>query len=128
MSERVVNILEVLNILGFWIWLWFWIFQGSEYTTVMNMPGFWIYQGYEYARVLDMPRFGICLNSEYIRVANISRFWICQGSKYTKVLNIPGLYRPLSAPEYPWKTSEYAWLSLNIPKYAWIYQDMCEYG
>ena len=94
----------------------FWIYEGSEYTGVLNKPlvltipglwlnmflvlnmsGFWIWllfwihaSGSEYARVLNMP---LDLNKPL--VPNISRVWIYLGSEYasssecTTVLNMP---------------------------------------
>ena len=62
MLDRVVNMLEILNIPGFWIWLWFWICQGSEYTGVtqsseclwISLDNFWIWLIMsEYARMLN---------------------------------------------------------------------------
>ena len=91
---------------GLWIYLRSWIYQGSEYGSSsryirgLHIPGFWIWLW----------------------------FWICQSSEYARVLNIPGLRKLLNVPEYPWIISEYAWLSLNMPEGAWIYQHWSEYG
>ena len=56
----------------FWICLEFWVSQGSEYTSVLNVPGFCI-----------------CL-----------WFWMYQSVEYIRVLNMLGLHRVLSMPEY----------------------------
>ena len=37
---------------GLWICLRSWIYQGFEYTRVLNMSGFWIYQGSEYPWII----------------------------------------------------------------------------
>ena len=50
----------------------FWVFQGSKYTSVLNMPGFYIYFW----------------------------FWICQSFEYTRAPNMMGLNRVLSITEY----------------------------
>ena len=61
MFDRVVNMLEIVNITGYM-------------AVVLNMPGSCIYYGSEYSRVLNIPGFRICQGSEYARVLNIPGF------------------------------------------------------
>ena len=80
---------------GLWICLRSWIHQGSEYGSgfkyaiiALHIPLFWIYQGSECTRVLNMPGCLLYQASEYARVLNIPEFWICQGYEYTRVMNM----------------------------------------
>ena len=156
MFDRVVNMLEIMNITGFWIWLWFKIWQGSVYNMVLNIPGFWIYQGFENARVLNIPGLQRHLNVPKCQWIIPDNAWLCLNIpgcwplirayawdfEYIKVLNmalvlyISGFWicqfsectRVLNVPEYPWIIPKYAWLCLNLCEYAWIYQNMLEYA
>ena len=88
-------------------------------SLALNMPRIWIYQGsvyvfdFKYARVLNIAGFCIC-----------PWFWICQGSEYTSVLNMLILPRVLNMSEFARMIPEYAWLDLNMSKYAGICVNM----
>ena len=135
MFDRVVNMLEIMNIPGFWIWLWFKIWQGSLYTMVLNMPGFWIYQGFENPRVLNIPEFQRHFNVPKCQWIIPENAWLClnipkcwpliraypwdfegseygSGFEYTKVLYIPGFWI--------YQFSEYVGV-LNMPVF-WMYE------
>ena len=94
-------------LIGFWICLGFWIHQrsekyrGSEYTRVANIPGlriyfwFWIYQDSESTAVLDMPGLHRVLNMpdydwiipEYAWLClNLSE-WLCFTFTYCNLLS-----------------------------------------
>ena len=142
----VLDMALILNMQEFSIYQGFWIYQGSEYTRVLNMPGFWMYQGSEYARVLNMPGFWLYQGSKYSRVRNLQGFWICQGFEYTRVLNMPRLWiyqgseyaRGLNIPHF-WiyqgseytevtQVSECAWLCLNMPEYWTLIWPYCTHS
>ena len=78
----------------FWICLGFSIWQRSEYTGVLNIPG------WKYARVLNM-----------ILVLNIPGFLIYYGSECARVTKCF---------EYVWTIPGYDWLCLNVSKSVWM--------
>ena len=97
---RVLNMSLVLSTPGFWICLWFSICQVSEYAS-----------GSKYARFLNMPL-----------VLNIPGFWMYQNSKYITVFEYTfGFEYSMFSKglEYVRTLSEYVWIYLNIPEYAW---------
>ena len=65
---------------GFWICVGFWICQGSEYSTIVNMPGFWI------SRVTQ----GLPIFCKYNRVLNMLRDAIIEGFWIFHIPNMPG--------------------------------------
>ena len=89
------------------------VWQGSEYTRVLNKPGlwiwlrFWICWSFDYARVLSMPL-----------VLNIPGLWIYEGFEYTRITQ--GF-------EYAWIVPENTWLCLNVSEYAWISLNLSEW-
>ena len=122
----------------------FWICQGfeytrvmnhqcSEYTTILNIPRFWISFWFWICKGLIIPRFWIYQGSE------LQEVWICHGSEYpsdfeyARVLNISGsciwqgytgFWKCLNMPELFLKVPNYAWICLNMTKYAEIFMNI----
>ena len=88
---------------GFWICLVFSTCQGSEYASVLNIPGFWIYQGSdylclwfsiyegsEYARILNMPlvlNMSLVLNMQGVWIyQNSHKFFHCRSYFYSRII------------------------------------------
>ena len=108
----------------------FLIYQGSEYTMVVNTPGFWICQASEYTRVLSMPGLWTHYNSvyasgtDYTRVLNMPRLWIYHGSEYASGTEYARVTEGFDyACEYIClclSMSEYARIWMNISTSSWI--------
>ena len=104
--------ISIKSLRWFWICIRFSIFQGSEYSSGVNVSGFWISRviqcwsifvnmsGFWIFKIFSLPRvlnfhcytgftyfckYEYVLGCYYERVLNIPGFWICQVSAYASV-------------------------------------------
>ena len=119
--------ISIKSLRWFWICIRFSIFQGSEYSSGVNVSGFWISRviqcwsifvnmsGFWIFKIFSLPRVlnfhcytGFTCFCKYDRVLNMcwdaimKGFWIFQDSEYARFLHMQVLHKLLNIPEYGW--------------------------